>query len=105
MAGDFPVGSYAAQGHGCRRRRRRRRRRAASNPLFLVRNVCCWSVLLLTPPTAMETRPKMRVLALAALLLASATAHEHHMDNITEGHAISDDPIVRLYAACGGHLR
>jgi hypothetical protein len=32
--------------------------------------------------------------AFAALLLSTtATAHEHHMNKIEEGHAISDDPI------------
>lgn len=41
---------------------------------------------------------KSRVAALVALLLSSAVtakAHEHHMDNIEEGHFVSDDPIVR----------
>ncbi|KAJ4367020.1 hypothetical protein N0V83_007550 [Neocucurbitaria cava] len=40
----------------------------------------------------MESR--IRGAALVALLLSTAaTAHEHHMDKIEEGHAISDDPI------------
>lgn len=41
---------------------------------------------------------KSRAAASAALLLSfavAATAHEHHTDKIEEGHAISDDPIVR----------
>lgn len=47
----------------------------------------------------METSARLssRGLALGALVLFSArtaAAHEHHMDNIKEGSAISDDPIV-----------
>jgi hypothetical protein len=34
--------------------------------------------------------------ALGALLFSTAvTAHEHHMNKIKEGEAISEDPIVR----------
>jgi len=29
----------------------------------------------------------------ALLLITAATAHEHHVNKIEEGHAISDDPI------------
>ena len=41
-----------------------------------------------------------RAAVVAAAFLAfsfpsTANAHEHHMDSIEEGHAISDDPIVR----------
>ena len=47
----------------------------------------------------MELRLTMRGLTLAALLLSQASAHEHHGDKIAEGHAISEDPIVRLHGA------
>lgn len=46
----------------------------------------------------MATALKSRGAALVALLLstaATARAHEHHMDNIPEGDAVSPDPIVR----------
>lgn len=34
--------------------------------------------------------------ALVATFLSTAvSAHDHHMDKIEDGHAISDDPIVR----------
>ena len=54
----------------------------------------------------METRLTTRGLALGALLLLSATstatAHEHHMDNIAEGQAVSDDPIVGACSVSSG---
>lgn len=54
----------------------------------------------------METRLTSRGPGIAALLLllgaaSTATAHEHHMDNIPQGQAISDDPIVRSASAQG----
>lgn len=39
------------------------------------------------------------------LLTTAATAHEHHMDNIEEGHAISDDPIVRFVRSSAAKAR
>jgi hypothetical protein len=53
----------------------------------------------------METPARVltRGLALGALVLlggtSTATAHEHHMDNIAEGSAVSDDPIVGSWHA------
>jgi len=39
-------------------------------------------------------RPRLAC-ALLLAVAATATAHEHHMDNIPEGQGTSNDPIVR----------
>jgi hypothetical protein len=45
--------------------------------------------------------PYTRRVALVALLYSTAaTAHEHHMNKIKEGDAISEDPIVRRDEEC-----
>lgn len=69
-------------------------------PLFPVKHL----LLERRPPlttrhATMELRLTMRGLTLAALLFSQASAHEHHGDKIAEGHAISEDPIVRLHGA------
>lgn len=46
----------------------------------------------------MANPPRMPIRLVAALLLgavAIVNAHEHHMDKIPEGEAVSSDPIVR----------
>lgn len=47
-------------------------------------------------PELAAQRAAVVAAALLAFSFASmANAHEHHMDSIEEGRAISDDPIVR----------
>ena len=43
----------------------------------------------------MSFRTRQAALAATLFLTTVATAHEHHTDNVEEGHAISDDPVVR----------